>query len=66
MAKVDRKDKESLERLISRFRRVVIRKGVMKQIRRNRYFAENMSSAMKKRKAIFRESRREQALKNVK
>ncbi len=61
MAKVERKDKESLERMISRFRRVVIRKGVLKQIRRQRYFQENLSTSMTRRKAIFREYRRKQA-----
>lgn len=62
MAKVDKKDNESLERLISRFRRVVIRKGVLKQVRRSRYFAENKSKLTKKTKAIFREYRRKVAL----
>jgi len=62
MAQVERKDKESLERLISRFRRVVIRKGVLKQVRRSRYFSENLSKEMKRRKAIFREKRRKLAI----
>jgi len=62
MAQVYRKDKESLERLISRFRRVVIRKGVLKQVRRSRYFSENLSKEMKRRKAIFREKRRKLAI----
>jgi len=62
MAEVSRKDNESIERLISRFRRVVIRKGVLKQTRKMRYFAENKSSLTKKRKAIFRESKRKLAI----
>lgn len=60
MAEVYRQDSESLERLISRFRRVVIRKGVMKQIRGNRYFKKSLSKEMSKRNAIFREYRRAQ------
>ena len=62
MAQVKRKNKESIERLISRFRRVVIRKGVLKQVRRGRYFTSNLSSEMKKKKAIFREKRRRQVV----
>ncbi len=62
MAQVKRKDKESIERLISRFRRVVIRKGVLKQVRRQRYFAKNLSGEMTRKKAIFREKRRKLAL----
>jgi len=61
MAEVQKKEKESLERLISRFRRVVIRKGVLKQVRRNRYFKKGLSKEMQKRTAIFREYRRKQA-----
>ena len=35
MTQVQRQDNESVERLLSRFRRQVIRKGVLKQVRYN-------------------------------
>ena len=62
MAQVTKQANESIERMISRFRRVVIRKGIMKQKRAHKYFQRSESRLTTRRKAIFREKRRKDAL----
>jgi ribosomal protein S21 len=66
MSKITQNRNESVERMISRFRRVVLRSGHLKQIRRSRYFKKDPSQGMAREKAQFREFRREQRRKQSK
>lgn len=66
MSNITQNRNESVERMISRFRRVVLRSGHLKQIRRSRYFKKDASQGMAREKAQFREFRREQRRKQSK
>lgn len=61
MTLVVKQDNETVERLISRFRQRVLKKGVLKQIRRDRYFKKDISKVEQKSNAILREKKRRQA-----
>ena len=58
MAKVARQNNESIERQISRFRRVVLRSGKLKQVRSTRYFKKSLSNFLIKGKAKHRSDKR--------
>jgi len=62
MAVVQRTNNESIERHISRFRRVMVRYGTLKQYRGMRYFKKNLSTFMTRRKAEYRDKKREAKL----
>jgi len=62
MAKVKRQNNESIERQISRFRRVVLRSGKLKQVRSKRYFKKALSGFLMKGKAQHRSERRAEQL----
>ena len=55
---------KSPERLISRFRRQIIRQGVLKQVRRNIRFKRKLNKRSQKLKAIRREKARALAAKD--
>lgn len=61
MTQVIRQNNESVERLLSRFRRKIIKKGTLKQTRKNIYFQKKMNKNMLKKKAIYREMQRAKA-----
>ena len=62
MAKVVRQDNESIERQISRFRRVVLRSGKLKQVRSTRFFKKAATPKMIKKNAHYRSQKREALL----
>ena len=62
MAKVTRSHNESIERQISRFRRVVLRSGKLKQVRTSRYFQSKPSKIMMRAKAQYRTQKREEKI----
>lgn len=51
-------DGESVERLISRFRQRVLKKGILKQTRKNRFHVRKPARRVLKEKAIRREQKR--------
>jgi len=66
MLQVTRKDnKEALENLIRRFNRKVQQSGVLAQARNNMYFEKPMSKTERRQKAIVRNQRKDQKLKNT-
>lgn len=65
MAQVVREPGESIERLISRLRRVVIRKGVLKQARENLFFHKGQSKRLERQRAQFREEKRSKVQKGL-
>lgn len=58
MASIDRQQNESVERMISRFRRIMVRKGTLKQLRNKMYFQKPENKRIQKIRAIYREQRR--------
>ena len=60
MSMVSRQSGESVERLISRFRRKVIKRGVMKQVREGQYYRKKPSRRVQKLRAIYREKKRKE------
>lgn len=64
MASVTRQDNESIERLISRLRRVVLRSGKLKQVRKARYFKRPPRKSEIRVKAAYREVRKAESLIN--
>jgi ribosomal protein S21 len=65
MAQVIREQGESIERLISRLRRVVIRKGVLKQARQNMFHHKKESKKTERDRAQYREQSRAKAEKGL-
>lgn len=61
MTLVVKQDGETVERMISRFRQRVLKKGVLKQIRRDRYFKKPLGKRDEKSNAILREKKRREA-----
>ena len=62
MSNVTRNYNESIERQISRFRRVVLRSGKLKQVRASRYFKSQPSKLMMRAKAQYRTQKREEIM----
>lgn len=58
MAKIDRQQNESIERMISRFRRIMVRQGTMKMARERLYFTKPETKRQSKIRAIYREQKR--------
>ena len=59
MAKVKLRDGESQDRLLRRFRKVVIRSGVLSEVRKRRWFvSKSEQRRMDKKKAIRRIKKR--------
>lgn len=66
MIQVTRKDgKESLDNLIRRFNRKVQQSGVLSAARDNMYFEKPISKSERRKKAIIRNQRKEEKLKNI-
>lgn len=66
MLQVTRKDnKEALENLIRRFNRKVQQSGVLAEVRNNQYFEKPISKTERRRKAILRNQRRAEKVKNT-
>ncbi len=66
MLKVTRKDsKEALENMIRRFNRKVQQSGVLAEVRANQYFAKPISKTERRIKAIIRNQRREEKLRDI-
>ena len=66
MLQVTRKDnKEALENLIRRFNRKVQQSGVLAEVRNNQYFEKPISKTERRRKAILRNQRRAEKIKNT-
>lgn len=65
MAEVTRGQGESIERLISRLRRLVIRKGVVKQQRENMFFHRKPNKRQTREKASYREQKRSEHQKGI-
>jgi ribosomal protein S21 len=61
MAFVVKQNNEQPERLISRFRQRVLKKGVLKQTRRTRYFVKAKSKIDLRKNAILRERKRRES-----
>ena len=60
MVKVERGKNESVERLISRFRQKVLKKGVLKQVRYQRFYRSKPSKLQQKMTAARREKAQSQ------
>lgn len=58
MASIDRQQNESIDRMLSRFRRIMLRKGTLKQLRESMHFRKPISKRGQKLKAIYREEQR--------
>lgn len=66
MLQVTRKDnKEALENMIRRFNRKVQQSGVLAEVRNNQYFDKGISKTERRRKAILRQQRRAEKIKNT-
>jgi ribosomal protein S21 len=66
MLQVTRKDsKEALENLIRRFNRKVQQSGVLAEVRANQYFEKPISKTERRSKAIIRNQRREEKLRDI-
>ena len=61
MTKVVRQENESAERMIGRFRKVVMRNGEMRKAKRKAFHHKKDSKAKQKIKAIYREKKRKEA-----
>ncbi|MDD4351986.1 MAG: 30S ribosomal protein S21 [Candidatus Gracilibacteria bacterium] len=61
MTKVTRQDNESAERMIGRFRKVVMRYGEMKRAKKKAFHHKKVSKKQEKEKAIYREKARAEA-----
>ena len=60
MPKVMLRDGESQQKLLSRFRKVVTRSGLMSEVRKRRWFvSKNEQRRMDEKKAIRRQKKRE-------
>lgn len=63
MPKVILRDGESQQKLLSRFRKVIIRSGVMSEVRKRRWFvSKNEKRRIEKKKAVRRLRKREQKI----
>lgn len=63
MPKVILRDGESQQKLLSRFRKVIIRSGVMSEVRKRRWFvSKNEKRRIEKKKAARRLRKREQKI----
>ena len=66
MLQVTRKDsKEALENMIRRFNRKVQQSGVLAEVRANQYFEKPISKPERRAKAIIRNQRREEKLRDI-
>ncbi len=66
MLQVTRKDsKEALENMIRRFNRKVQQSGVLAEVRANQYFEKPISKSERRVKAIIRNQRREEKLRDI-
>ncbi len=66
MLQVTRKDsKEALENMIRRFNRKVQQSGVLAEVRANQYFEKPISKTERRAKAIIRNQRREEKLRDI-
>ena len=65
MVVVNRHSGESVERLISRFRRKVIKKGTLKQARDKQYHVKKKSRRAQKANAMYREKKRKELEKST-
>lgn len=66
MLQVTRKDnKEALENLIRRFNRKVQQSGLLAEVKNNQYFEKPISKTERRRKAIVRNARRAEKVKNT-
>jgi ribosomal protein S21 len=61
MASIDRQQNESIDRMLSRFRRIMMRKGTLKQMRATMYFQKPVTKRKQKLRAIYREEKRREA-----
>ena len=60
MARVKLRDGESQDKLLRRFRKAVIRSGVLSEVRKRRwYVSKNEKRRMDRKKAIRRQKKRE-------
>jgi small subunit ribosomal protein S21 len=60
VARVERRQGESFERLLKRFRKAVTRERILSEVRRRRYFVSNSEKRrIAQRKAARRERRRQ-------
>lgn len=58
MAAIDRLQNESIDRMLSRFRRIMMREGTLKTSRKLMYRVKPATKLQQKLRAIFREKRR--------
>lgn len=66
MVEVTRKDsKESLENMIRRFNKKVQQSGTLAAVRRNQYFEKPMGRAERRKKAIIRNQRKQEKIKQI-
>ena len=65
MTKVVRKPNESIERLLGRLRRQIIRKGTLKQIRKGIRHKKKDNKRSQKKKAIYREKKRKEISEDI-
>jgi len=61
MAKVTRQENESVERMIGRFRKVVMRYGSVKTSKKKAFHQKKTNKRKQKQKAIYREQKRKEA-----
>ncbi len=57
--KVNKKRRESSQQIIHRFRRKIQRSGVLRTVRKNRYYQRSQSDKLKKRSALKKKEMRE-------
>ena len=61
MASIERLQNESIERMISRFRRIMMRDGALKEARTRLFFKKDETRREQKIRAIYREEKRREA-----
>ena len=65
MTQVTRQDNESVERMIGRFRKVMMRYGELRRAKSRKFHHKKVTKRQQKIKAIYREQKRREAARST-